>query len=262
MDSRTSVDNVRRLDSETDKVWRESVTQREGELTARVDSGAPARPGFAAPSVPAQRTRRARWRDGRLVLGVLLVAVTALVGSRLLATADDTTAIWVAKHAIPAGAKVTEADLTTARVRFTGDEADQYVATGTGLDGRVAVRQIGAGELVPQDATAVRRDADRLEVPLAVAAGRIPVNLAAGDLVDVWVVVKQDRAKPGQQDSAVSVWRGVQVVTVDSAKSGAAASSSSQRQVLLGLDPKQTEALATGLQQIGTGEPVLVRRSH
>jgi Flp pilus assembly protein CpaB len=236
------------------------VTLREGELTARVESG------FAAPSVPTQRTRRARWRDGRLVLGVLLVAVTALVGSRLLATADDTTAVWVAKRAIPAGERLTGDDLTTVDVRFTGDESEQYVTTDNKLDGRVALRQIGAGELVPQEATAAKRDADRLEVPLAVAAGRIPADLAPGDLVDVWVVVKEDRAKTGDKAAdeppgAVAVWRGVQVVSVDATKASAAGSSS-QRQVLVGLDPKQTEALATGLQQIGTGEPLLVRRSH
>jgi SAF domain len=195
------------------------------------------------------------------VLGVLLVAVTALVGSRLLATADDTTAVWVAKRVIPAGSQLDGDDLATAHVRFTGDEAEQYVATDSRLDGRVALRQIGAGELVPQAATASKRDADRLEVPLAVAAGRIPADLAPGDLVDVWVVVKDQRGKTAtQEETAASVWRGVQVVSVDTAKG--TATSSSQRQVLVGLDPRQAGALASGLQRIGTGEPVLIRRAH
>jgi Flp pilus assembly protein CpaB len=186
------------------------------------------------------------------VLGVLLVAVCALIGSRLLATADDTSAVWVAKRSIPAGTELDEDDLTTTRVRFTGAESQRYLTTRVRLDDRIAVRTIGAGELVPQAATAARRDADRLEVPLAVAAGRVPVDLTPGDLVDVWVVTKDDQ-------TAAAVWRDVQVISVEAPKGSV---SSAQRQVLVGLDPKQTGSLATGLQRIGTGDPLLVRRAH
>ena len=185
------------------------------------------------------------------MLGVLLVAVCALIGSRLLVTADDTSAVWVAKRSIPAGTELDENDLTTARVRFTGDESERYLTTSVRLDGLIAVRTIGAGELVPQAATVARRDADRLEVPLAVAAGRVPDDLAPGDLVDVWVVTKDDQA--------AAVWRDVQVISVEAPKGSL---SSAQRQVLVGLDPKQTGSLATGLQRVGTGEPLLVRRAH
>ena len=84
------------------------------------------RSGFGAPSVPAQRNRRARWKDGRLVLGVLLVAITALAGAKLLSAADDTTTIWAAKHDLQAGTTLTGDDLTTVRVRFTSsDDAEQ-----------------------------------------------------------------------------------------------------------------------------------------
>jgi Flp pilus assembly protein CpaB len=192
------------------------------------------------------------------VLGVLLVAVCALIGSRLLATADDTSAVWVAKRPIAAGTELDENDLTTARVRFPGDVSERYLTTSVRLDGRIALRTIGAGELVPQAATAANRDADRLEVPLAVAAGRIPADLAPADLVDVWVVTKQQSREPDDQ-AAAAVWRDVQVISVEAPKGSV---SSAQRQVLIGLDPKQTGSLATGLQRIGAGEPLLVRRAH
>ena len=218
-----------------------------------------ARNGFAAPSTPAQRTRRARWRDGRLVLGVLLVAVTALIGAKLLASADDTTAVWAAKRAIPAGGTLAADDLTTVRVRFTGDAAGQYVTTGTSLDGLVAVRPIGAGELVPRSAAESRKDSDRTELPLSVATGKLPADLAVGDQVDVWVVPKTDRNTNAAAD-AVKVWDHVQVLDVETAKGVAA--SSSRRQVLLALEPKQAAKLSGALQRVSSGEPVLVRRSH
>lgn len=217
-----------------------------------------ARNGFAAPSTPAQRTRRARWRDGRLVLGVLLVALTALIGAKLLSSADDTVAVWATKYAVPAGGTLAAGDLTTVRVRFTGDAARAYVETGSSLDGMVAVRPIGAGELVPRAATASRQDSDRTELPLAVATGGLPADLATGDQVDVWVVPKPDRNAKTTPD-AVRLWDHLQVLGVDTAKGVAA--SSSRRQVLLGLDPKQAARLSTALQQLTSGEPVLVRRA-
>ena len=172
-----------------------------------------------------------------------------------MASADDTTAVWVAKRAIPAGTALEDGDVAVARVRFTGDESGRYLGADSGLTGRIAVRPIGAGEFVPQAATAARRSADRLEVPLAVAAGGAPADLVVGDLVDVWVVGK-DRAgdRPG---TAAAVWRAVEVVSVESSRGSVAAT---QRQVLVGMDADRTGSLATGLQQLGTGTPVLVRR--
>ena len=78
---------------------RQNVGSESDRLTGEFDVVDTAvRSGFGAPSVPAQRNRRARWKDGRLVLGVLLVAITALAGAKLLSSADDTTTIWAAKH--------------------------------------------------------------------------------------------------------------------------------------------------------------------
>lgn len=186
------------------------------------------------------------------MLGVLLVAVCALAGSRLMASADDTTDVWVARHAIVAGETMNTNDLAVAKVRFTTDESVRYLGADTTIAGRVATRPIGAGELVPLAATAERRTADRLEIPLAVTVGGAPADLAPGDLVDVWAVGRdQNKTKPS------AVWRAVEVVSVESARGAVA---SAQRQVLIGMDASQTAALATGLQQLGSGTPVLVRR--
>src|SRR4051794_26612316 len=94
------------------------------------------RSGFAAPAAPAQRNRKARWKDGRLVLGVLLVAVTALAGAKLLSSADDTTTIWAAKHELRVGSPLTDDDLTTVRVRFTSsNDSERYLSADADLKG-------------------------------------------------------------------------------------------------------------------------------
>jgi hypothetical protein len=210
--------------------------------------------GFAAPSVPAQRNRRARWKDGRLVLGVLLVAITALAGAKLLSAADDTTTIWTAKRDIPAGQKITTDDLTTTRVRFTtAEDAERYVAADADLKGLVLTRAVDAGEFVPRDAAVTEADNERTELPLSVAAGRLPSDTAAGDEVDIWVVPK-DADQP-----ATRLWAEVRVLQVDAAKG--VAGGSARRQVLVGLAREDLQRLPAALSMVSTGEPVLVRRS-
>ncbi|WP_433166605.1 SAF domain-containing protein [Kribbella sp. CA-247076] len=209
--------------------------------------------GFAAPSVPAQRNRRARWKDGRLVLGVLLVAITALAGAKLLSSADDTTTIWAAKRDIPAGQTLTSDDLTTARVRFTNTEdAGRYVAADAELNGLVLTRAVDAGEFVPRDAAVSEADNDRTELPLSVATGRLPSDTAAGDEVDVWVVPK-DADQP-----AKPLWLKVRVLQIDAVKG--VAGGSARRQVLIGLAESDLKRLPAGLSAMSSGEPVLVRQ--
>ena len=214
--------------------------------------------GFAAPSTPTQRNRRARWKDGRLVLGVLLVAITALAGAKLLSSADDTSAIWAADKDIPAGTKLTGDDLTSVRVRFTSKEAaGHYVAADADLRGLVAVRAIGAGEFVPRQAALNQADNDRTELPLSIQTGRLPADTAAGDQVDVWVVPK---ASNGPDQPARRLWDKVRVVQIDSVKG--VAGGSARRQVLVGLDPADLVKLPSALAAMGSGEPVLIRRGR
>jgi hypothetical protein len=215
----------------------------------------PVRSGFAAPSTPTRRNSRARWKDGRLLLGVLLVAITALAGARLLSSADDTTAIWAADRDLPAGTKLIADDLTTVRVRFTSsDEANQYVAADADLNGLVMVRAVKAGEFVPRQAAVPQADNDRTELPLSIATGRLPADTAAGDQVDVWVIPKSP------EQPAKKLWDTVRVVQVDTVKG--VAGGSARRQVLIGLDPADLPQLPGALASMSTGEPVLVRRGR
>ncbi|TCM45354.1 SAF domain-containing protein [Kribbella sp. VKM Ac-2568] len=213
------------------------------------------RSGFAAPSTPTLRNRRARWKDGRLLLGVLLVAITALGGAKLLSAADDTTAIWAAERDLPAGTKLTSQDLTTVRVRFTSDSAaGQYVAADADLKGLVVTRAVSKGEFVPRQAAVTQADSERTELPLSIATGRLPADTVAGDHVDIWVVPK------AADQPAKQLWAEVRVIQVDTAKG--VAGGSSRRQVLVGLEPRELTRLPAALAMMSTGEPVLIRRGR
>ncbi|MGZ0148233.1 SAF domain-containing protein [Kribbella sp. WER1] len=209
---------------------------------------------FGAPAAPAQRNRKARWKDGRLVLGVLLVAVTALAGAKLLSSADDTTTVWAAKHELRVGAALTDDDLTTVRVRFTSSsESGRYLSADADLKGMVVGRAVGQGEFVPKDAAVPKSDRDRTEMPLAVATGHLPPDLAVGDVVDVWVVPKEE-GRPASQ-----LWTAVRVLQVDSVKG--VAGGSARRQVTIDLASADQSRMGSSLAAISAGEPTLVRKA-
>ncbi|MFF0344288.1 hypothetical protein [Kribbella sp. NPDC004875] len=211
------------------------------------------RSGFGAPSAPAQRNRKARWKDGRLVLGVLLVAVTALAGAKLLSSADDTTTILAAKHELRVGAPLTGDDLTTVRVRFTnGNDSGRYLSADANVKGLVVGRTVGEGEFLPKDAAVPKSDQDRTEMPLSVATGHLPSDTAIGDIVDVWVTPKDE----GQ--SAKPLWSSVRVLQIDSVKG--VSGSTARRQVVIALASTDLPRIPAALTAISSGEPTLVRK--
>ncbi|MCM3885952.1 SAF domain-containing protein [Frankia sp. R82] len=148
------------------------------------------RPETAAPpaSPPARRLTRRRWRDSRLLVGVLLVLVSVVVGARLFASADSSRQWVVARGDLPAGHVVVAGDLGTVSARLDGATSGRYYpgARLGDLTGATLARPVNAGEFVSGGDFAGRdRTATRL-VPVIVKAGRLPA-LEPGDHVDVYV---------------------------------------------------------------------------
>ena len=167
----------------------------------------------AQASPEAARASRPSWRDPRLALGVLLVCASAVLGARLLASADDTVPVVVAAAPLPAGERLTPDDLTTTRVRFGDDEdADQYLPAGTDVTGSVLLRPVGAGELVPRAAVGTSGDRGSVAVPLAVDGARVPASVHAGTVVDVWAGPDPDAGVPARR--TVRLLRGAPVLSV------------------------------------------------
>jgi len=154
-------------------------------------------PAGPPPSPPARRLGPPRWRDTRLVAGVLLLLLAVVVGARVLQTSDTTTPVVSVTVDLPAGHVLTDTDLGSTRVRLTGAARGRYAAVGqrAGLVGRVLARGLTAGELLPVSAVAVPAATPARLVPVRVADGRYP-GLAEGDHVDVYATFARDGAAP------------------------------------------------------------------
>ncbi len=149
--------------------------------TVRPTAGAPASP-------PAQRLTRKRWRDSRLLIGILLVLVSVVLGARLFAAADRTQTWVTARRDLPAGHVLTRADLGEIKANLTGRTADLYYPSGRSADllGGTLARPVSAGDLLSGTSFAQSRPNPTRVVPVIVNAGRAP-TLQAGDKVDVYV---------------------------------------------------------------------------
>ncbi len=127
-----------------------------------------------------------RWRNPRLVLGVVLVLGSAVLGGWLAATARDTTDYWLVRADVRAGEAVTAEHLAVTAGRVDSAAAATLLAVAGGVPDGVWARDVTAGTLATRDAVAARTDRGR-ELPLSVAAGALPPDLTAGQRVDVWV---------------------------------------------------------------------------
>jgi hypothetical protein len=230
----------------------------------------------AASSVESPSARRLsapRWRDPRLLLGVVLVAVSVLVGARLVSRADAPTPVWSTTHALPVGWRLQRADLQLSDVRFsTSADAGRYLAAEDPLAGAVLTRALGSGELVPRGALASSRAGALVEVPLGLEQGAAPVDLAVGDRVDVWVVPPDpsfsQSATTGQgataggvsaraHTDAAKVLR--EVVVLSAGAGGSTFGGSATRTVVVGVSHAAARRLPTVLPALATGQVVLVR---
>lgn len=130
------------------------------------------------------------WRDPRLWIGVLIVVVSVVAGSRVLASADDTVAVWSAASDLGAGDRLAADDLVPTRVRFADlGDLDGYFTVDDELPADLELtRGVGAGELLPRAAVGSAGDRETLEVPIAVDSDQVPGSVGSGSVVDVYLV--------------------------------------------------------------------------
>ena len=212
---------------------------------------------------PAARATTPGWRDPRLWIGLLIVAVSVVGGARLLAAADDTVAVWAVADDAGPGAQLDAGDLVAHRVRFA-DEADLAayfrVADRLPADLRL-VRGVGAGELLPRAAVgSAATAAGTVELPVAVDVDQVPPAVHTGSVVDVYLLGSATgRTRGAGGDAGRPILERATVVDAPSVESGLGATGA-RRQLVLAVP--EADAAAYFATVGGVADPALtvVRR--
>lgn len=142
------------------------------------------------PAPTAARLRPARWRDARLIVGVVLVLLSVVVGVRVVSAAGEGTLVWAAARPLGPGQSLVTQDLQAVTVRLA-DPSRYLTATGRPPVGYQVVRAVGPGELVPAAALAAPGSVEIRRVVLGVPADTVE-GLRVGAQVDVYVVPAPD----------------------------------------------------------------------
>lgn len=210
------------------------------------------------PAAPAaSRRERPGWRDPRLAVGVVLVALSVVIGARIFAAADDSVAVWALAGTKQAGEALAEDDLVRRQVRFGDQEvADRYLAASSPVPANAVLgRALGEGELLPRGALTTPSRVDLMEVPMSVETGSLPAGLREGALVDVWLVPTD--GGDGREARARRHLEDVVVLTVG--KEAGEFSISGERHLLVGV-PSSAEDRVAGFLGALTGSRVVVTR--
>ncbi|MBA2465641.1 MAG: hypothetical protein H0V42_11815 [Nocardioidaceae bacterium] len=208
-------------------------------------------------SPDASRHRVSAWRDPRLVVGIALVALCALLGATLLGRGDGTVGVWATRTELAESQDVTAEDLVRHELRFAEQaDADRYLPADQPVpEGLVLSRPLGAGELVPRSAVGAGTPEQSVEVPLSVPSDSVPSTVGVGSSVDVWVVPDRELDARTVQAEAALVLDDVRVVELARLGGGLGGT----RQVVVALDRAQEDTLPSVLARVAQGVVVLVR---
>lgn len=136
-------------------------------------------------TAPVMRLRRPRWKDPRLIVGIVLVLASVLMGALLVSRLSATTPVLVARGPIVPGDALEPSDLQTVELRL-GDQHGLYVGDLDAIpEGAVATATVGAGELLPVSAVGQPADVPLRPVVIPVEA-TVAESVVPGATVELW----------------------------------------------------------------------------
>lgn len=177
----------------------------------------------------AARLRRPGWRDPRLLIGVVLVALAVALGAWTVGQADRTAPVLVAHGVLTPGQPLSGERVRVMRVHLA--DASKYLTPDESLPtGAVITRTVGDGELIPRSSVG---DADGLGLrPIAVQVeATLAEGVRPGARVDLWFTPDRDSIAAGAAPHAVA--EGLTVVEVGKDTGSFSISSGTTVQVLV-----------------------------
>lgn len=121
------------------------------------------------------------------------MAITLIVASFasayvLSSLANRTVLIWAARVPLAAGARISASDLQAQRVALPAGSS-VYLSADRDVQEFYVIRPVGKGELIPSSSINSRAETRGIsEVPIKVHLSDLPVDIAVGEIVDLYHV--------------------------------------------------------------------------
>ncbi len=149
-------------------------------------------------TTPVMRLRRPRWKDPRLIIGVVLVLASVLLGGLLAARISGTTTVLAAREPIVPGQQITAEDLIAVEVRL-GDSAGAYLESAADIPaGTVATRTVDSGELLPRSVLGQPESVPLRPLMIPVDSS-IAQSIRPGSDVELWHTPEGDAESSGTE---------------------------------------------------------------
>ena len=144
-----------------------------------------------------QRNLRRIMAVGALILS--LFAISILLGS------SPGNPVWMATTAIPAGSKILPSEVQIVKANLTVGSG-HYVSGVQSIAGQFATRLLQRGDLIAvTDLSPHSAIATATFLPIGVAVNDLPSDLMVGDLVDIYVIPKDQTTLPAVVAHRISI---------------------------------------------------------
>lgn len=135
-------------------------------------------------------------RNGRrsFAIGAIVLSIIGAIG--LASASQSATPIWAATHPLAPGSIISLSDITPINASL-GELSKNYYPGGSKIVGNVVTRSIGLREFIPLNAIAqVGSATDYRQLPIGIAKSDLPVDLWAGDRVDLYAIPRDPGRAP------------------------------------------------------------------
>ncbi len=128
-----------------------------------------------------------------LAVGGLILSLLAL---SILLNSSPTTSLWMATATIPSGSKITAREVQLVKANLTLDSG-HYLGGSETVIGQYATRLLHPGDLIAViDLNHGMTNPTATYLPIGVSIVDLPADLAVGDLVDIYVIPKEQAVLP------------------------------------------------------------------
>lgn len=135
-----------------------------------------------------QRNLRRIMAAGGLVLSLFAISI-------LMNTSPKST-FWMVTHSVPNGLKISAGDVELVKANLTTD-SNHFEGGSDTVVGQYATRSLQVGDLIAvTDVSHSTANSSMSFLPIGVAVDDLPMDLVAGDLVDIYVIPRDQAILP------------------------------------------------------------------